>query len=110
MWTAEQTETHLFADAHLRQIVDVTFREVARRIREKVHTTELDIQDFIWNQYEERDMTSSHRPIVAVNAHSADPHYQPDREHNLPMNEGDFLLIDIWAKKKVVHSVYDDIT
>jgi len=26
------------------------------------------------------------------------------------MNEGDFLLIDIWAKKKVVHSVYDDIT
>ena len=66
MWTAEQTETHLFADAHLRQIVDVTFREVARRIREKVHTTELDIQDFIWNQYEERDMTSSHRPIVAA--------------------------------------------
>jgi len=25
------------------------------------------------------------------------------------MNEGDFLLIDIWVKKRVAHSVYDDI-
>jgi Xaa-Pro aminopeptidase len=55
-------------------------------------------------------MTSSHRPIVAINSHSADPHYQPDIEHNRSMNEGDFLLIDIWAKKRVAHSVYDDIT
>jgi len=110
VWTSAQVDTHLFAAGHMRQIVDVTFREVARRIREKVHTTELDIQDFIWNQYEERNMTSSHRPIVAINSHSADPHYQPDREHNLTMNEGDFLLIDIWAKKKIAHSVYDDIT
>src|SRR6185295_3566484 len=110
VWTAEQIETHLYAAGHMREIVDVTFREVARRIREKVPTTELDIQEFIWNQYETRDMTSSHRPIVALNAHSADPHYQPDLDHNLPMNEGDFLLIDIWAKKRTSHSVYDDIT
>jgi Xaa-Pro aminopeptidase len=110
VWTAEQVETHLYAAGHMRKIVDVTFGEVARRIREKIPTTELDIQEFIWNQYEERDMTSSHRPIVAINSHSADPHYQPDREHNQSMNEGDFLLIDIWAKKRVAHSVYDDIT
>jgi hypothetical protein len=56
-----------------------------------------------------RELASSHRPIVAVNAHSADPHYQPDRDRNLPMPEGDFLLLDIWAKQKLPHSVYDDI-
>ena len=110
VWTAEQVESHLYAAGHMREIVDVTFREVARRIRDKVHATELDIQEFIWKQYEVRDLTSSHRPIVAINAHSADPHYQPDVERNLPMNEGDFLLIDIWAKKRIAHSVYDDIT
>jgi Xaa-Pro dipeptidase len=110
VWTSEQLETHLYAAGHMRQIVDETFREVGRRITEKVPTTELDIQDFIWNQYESRDLTSSHRPIVAINAHSADPHYQPDFERNLTMNPGDFLLIDIWSKKRVPHSVYDDIT
>jgi Xaa-Pro aminopeptidase len=110
VWTAEQVQSHLYAAGHMRDIVDVTFREVGRRIRESVPTTELDIQEFIWRQYEARDLASSHRPIVAINAHSADPHYQPDPEHNLPMREGDFLLIDIWAKKRIPHSVYDDIT
>jgi Xaa-Pro aminopeptidase len=70
----------------------------------------LDIQEFIWQEYAARQLTSSHRPIVAVNEHSADPHYQPDVERNLAMREGDFLLIDIWAKRKTPHSVYDDIT
>jgi Xaa-Pro dipeptidase len=110
VWTAQQLETHLYAAKHMREIVDVAFREVARRIREKVPTTELDIQEFIWRQYESRGLISSHRPIVAINAHSADPHYQPDVEHNLPMHSGDFLLLDIWAKRNVPHSVYDDIT
>jgi len=110
VWTPAQLETHLFAARHLREIVDATFKEVARRIRDKVPTTELDIQDFIWKEYEARDLMSSHRPIVAINEHSADPHYQPDIERNLPMHEGDFLLIDIWAKRRVPHSVYDDIT
>src|SRR5215470_15700168 len=50
VWTAEQVETHLYAAGHMRKIVDVTFGEVARRIRNKVPTTELDIQEFIWNQ------------------------------------------------------------
>jgi len=110
VWTPAQFETHLYAARHMREIVDVTFKEVARRIRERVPTTELDIQDFIWRQYEARDLTSSHRPIVAVNGHSADPHYMPDAERNLPVREGDFLLIDIWSKRRVPHAVYDDIT
>jgi Xaa-Pro dipeptidase len=110
VWTPEQLETHLYAARHLREIVDFAFAEVARRTREHVPTTELDIQDFIWSEFESRGLSSSHRPIVGVNAHSADPHYQPDRERNLPMAEGDFLLLDIWAKQKLSHSVYDDIT
>jgi Xaa-Pro dipeptidase len=110
VWTPAQLDTHLFAARHLREIVDVTFKEVARRIRDNTPTTELDIQDFIWREYEGRDLTSSHRPIVAINEHSADPHYQPDVEHNLPMREGDFLLLDIWAKRRTPHAVYDDIT
>src|SRR6059036_1517254 len=69
VWTSAQLETHLYAARHMREIVDVTFQEVARRIRENAPATELDIQEFIWREYEARDLTSSHRPIVAVNEH-----------------------------------------
>jgi Xaa-Pro aminopeptidase len=110
VWTQDQLDTHLYAARHMRAIVDVTFKEVARRIRENVATTELDIQELIWQEYAARQLMSSHRPIVAINEHSADPHYQPDAERNLPMHDGDFLLIDIWAKRRTPHSVYDDIT
>jgi Xaa-Pro aminopeptidase len=47
---------------------------------------------------------------VAVNAHSADPHYLPDAARNAPIGAGDFLLLDIWAKRRTPHAVYDDIT
>ena len=52
----------------------------------------------------------SRRPIVGVNAHSADPHYQPGPDASSPIRKGDFLLIDLWAKEKAPASVYADIT
>ncbi len=109
-WSAEQLDSHLYAAKHMREIVDVAFGEVGRRIRERVPVTELDIQDFIWQEFERRDLMAGHRPIVAINEHSADPHYSPDAEHNLVMKEGDFLLIDMWSKRRRPHAVYDDIT
>ena len=61
-------------------------------------------------EYERRDLTAGHPPIVAINAHSADPHYAPSLDDNLPMRKGDFLLVDMWSKRKLPHAVYDDIT
>ena len=54
-------------------------------------------------------MTSS-PPIVAVNAHSADPHYGPSSEGAAPIRAGDLVLIDLWAKQAVPGAVYADIT
>lgn len=110
VWSDEQLETHLYAAKHMREIVEVIAREVGRRIRENVPATELEIQDFIWKEFERRDLTAGHPPIVAINAHSADPHYTPGPENNLSMNKGDFLLVDMWSKRRVPHAVYDDIT
>jgi len=45
-----------------------------------------------------------------VNAHSADPHYHPTVEESLPIRLGDFILLDLWCKQKIEHSVYADIT
>lgn len=110
VWSAEQLESHLYAAKHMREIVDAIVREVGRRVRDNVTVNEVGIQDFILKEYERRDLTAGHPPIVAINAHSADPHYAPNLEDNLPMRKGDFLLVDMWSKRRLPHAVYDDIT
>jgi Xaa-Pro aminopeptidase len=45
-----------------------------------------------------------------VNANSGDPHYALHRETSKPIREGDFVLLDVWAKKNTPGAVYYDIT
>jgi len=45
-----------------------------------------------------------------VNANSGNPHYEPRADHPAPIREGDFVLLDIWAKKNTPGAVYYDIT
>jgi len=47
---------------------------------------------------------------VSVNAHSGDPHYEPTAATSAPIRQGDFVLLDIWAKRVEPDSVYYDIT
>ncbi len=110
VWSEEQLESHLYAAHHLREIVDVAFSEVGRRVGDAGETDEYAIQEFIWQQFRSRGLISSDRPIVAVNAHSADPHYAPAEGRTAPIRAGDFLLLDIWAKRPDPGSVYADIT
>lgn len=110
VWSAEQLESHLYAARHLREIVDVAFAEVGRRVGAAGQTDEYAIQEFIWQEFRSRGLVSSDRPIVAVNAHSADPHYAPAEDRSAPIRTGDFLLLDIWAKRPAPGSVYADIT
>jgi Xaa-Pro dipeptidase len=110
VWSDDQLETHLYAAKHMREIVDEIVKEVRRRVLDNASVNEVQIQQFILNEYERRDLTAGHPPIVAINAHSADPHYAPNLEDNLPMKRGDFLLVDMWSKRRLPHAVYDDIT
>ena len=49
-------------------------------------------------------------PIVAVNEHSADPHYGPTAKHDRAIRRGDFILLDLWAKESAPDSIYADFT
>ncbi len=110
VWNDEQIESHMYAARNMREIVDAIVNEVGRRIRDNVKATEVEIQEFIVREFDRRDLTAGHPPIVAINEHSADPHYAPHIDHNLVMKKGDFLLVDMWAKRRRPHAVYDDIT
>jgi Xaa-Pro aminopeptidase len=55
-------------------------------------------------------LTTDHPPIVGVGPHSGDPHYAPTPETNSAIREGDFVLIDLWAKLNKPRSIYSDLT
>lgn len=109
-WSEEQLAGHRRACTHLHGIVHEAFPRVAEALRRGDRLDEYTVQRFILESFERLGLWSEADPIVGVNAHSADPHYQPGPDASSPIRQGDFLLIDLWAKEKAPGSVYADIT
>jgi Xaa-Pro dipeptidase len=108
VWDAAQFASHCRAARAVRSIVDAAFAEIARRLRSGGRCEEGALQQFILEQFAARGLVTRHPPIVAVGAHSADPHYQPPASGGAPIRAEDFVLIDLWAKEP--GGVYADIT
>lgn len=110
VWTDEQLESHRYAAAALRNIVDEAFAQVASSIAKGCELTEYGLQQFILSRIHDAGMTTSSAPIAAVGAHSADPHYGPVESGSSTVTRDNLVLIDLWAKRKAPGSVYGDIT
>jgi Xaa-Pro aminopeptidase len=109
-WTPEQLEGHRRAAAALLRIKDETFDYVAFALRSGATLTEYSVQQWMMQRIDEAGLVVDHAPLVAVNAHSADPHYLPTAQHRAAIEPGDFLLLDLWAKGQKPDAVYADIT
>ena len=109
-WTDRQLESHQYAAAALRRIVDETFSHVHEAITQGRCLTEYGVQQFILARIGDAGMVTSSAPIAAVNAHSADPHYGPPATGSAEVTRDALLLIDLWAKRAEAGSVYADIT
>jgi len=110
-WSEKQLATHIEAVEALRKIVFEGFAEIKRRMETGIATNEYQIQQFIVQGYERYGMVSDSPPIVAVNGNAGNPHYQPSVDIYKPIEKGDFVLFDIWAKLKTpADAVYADIT
>jgi Xaa-Pro dipeptidase len=108
-WTEEQIHTHFAARGSVDAITAAAFKEIGDRVRSG-GTNEFEMQQWILEAFRRENLITSDAPVVAVNANSGNPHYGPDREHSLPIRRGDFVLLDIWAKKDAPNAVYYDIT
>lgn len=100
----EGIKSHLEASQIVDKIVDEAFSFV-----QKTHPFEKDVSNFILRRFEEEGCMTEHAPIVAKGANSANPHYEIKGKGD-KINKGDFVLIDLWCKKKGSDSVYADIT
>jgi len=108
--SAAQMGGHRRAGAALGVVVDQTFAEIARRGAAGASATEYSIQQFMLERIQRAGLITREPPIVAVNAHSADPHFGTAEQNSAPIVSGDFVLLDLWAREPGADAVYADIT
>lgn len=108
VWAPDDYASHQRAAAHIRTTVAAAFEEIGRRLRAHQECREAEIQRFILDRFAAGGLVTHHPPIVAVGAHSADPHYQPPAQGSAVIATDALVLIDLWAKEP--DGVYADIT
>jgi Xaa-Pro dipeptidase len=110
VWSSWQLASHCRGAAAVLEVKDAAFAHVQERLTAGKPVTEVGVQDFIMAQFAARGMVTDDPPIVAVNAHAADPHYGPRRDADTPICPGDLLLIDQFAREDAPDAIYADIT
>ncbi len=109
-WNSQQLAMHQEASRHLMEILFATLGEVGEAVRGKKRLTEYAIQQAMLEKFKQAHLTSTIPPIIAVNENSGNPHHEPAAEPSTEIREGDFLLVDFWAKMDRAESVYADYT
>jgi Xaa-Pro aminopeptidase len=107
--TDQQIKTHYEARDLIDAITAEAFKEIGRRVRNG-GTTEHQMQQWFMEAFARENLVTDDPPVVAVNSNSGNPHYGPAAENSSPIREGDFVLLDVWAKKNTPDAVYYDIT
>jgi Xaa-Pro aminopeptidase len=109
--TEEQVASHGVAQRAIDAILAEGWLEIGRRLRSGAGAySEFDHVQWLSEAMRREGLVWDDGPNVSVNAHCSDSHYEPTAERSAPIREGDFLLIDIWAKSTQPGSIYYDIT
>jgi Xaa-Pro aminopeptidase len=110
-WTDEQWRLHQEATRLTLAAFEKAWRFIAAGVREKREIRETTIQRVILDHFAENGLITDHPPIVGVGPHSGDPHFAPrEGPADSLLREGDFVLIDLWAKFAQPQAVYSDLT
>jgi Xaa-Pro aminopeptidase len=112
--TEEQIASHGVAQRAIDTILAEGWQQIRRRLRPADGPpgvyTEFDHVQWLSEAMQREGLVWDNGPNVSVNANSSDSHYEPTAEHTAPIREGDFLLIDIWARLVEPGSIFYDIT
>ena len=106
-----QIASHRRAAVHCLAVKDLAFDLIRQRLAANEPVSELEVQQAIVDYFEANNLDCDHPPIVAVNAHAANPHYAPSAQTPTSIRPGDMVLIDLWARERNTPlDCYADIT
>jgi Xaa-Pro aminopeptidase len=98
-WDASDLASHQRAALALERAKDGLLAAIREKLAAGVTWTEFDAQQHLARLMESEGLEYDHPPIVAVGPHAGDPHYAPAPEVALPIQPGDLLLTDLWARE-----------
>ena len=105
-----QLASHERAAVTLRSLIDEVFAELVRAVTRKEPLSERQVLEFLEGRLRDEGLIFDHSPIVAVNEHAADPHFEVPRNGSAEIREGDLLLVDVWAREPATGGIFADIT
>ena len=109
-WSPAHVESHQRAAAAIAQVARDAITVAGKRARGGAPMAEHELQRWILDRFAEQKLFSDHGPIVAAGANAANPHYEPSATTPRPVQRGEILLIDLWARERTEHGVYADQT
>ena len=107
-WNDEALRSHVIAAEKLGLIVQEAFRYIGRSLPSG--PTEHQVAELIRQRFVEEGMEVSDGPVVAVNEHASDPHFEPFAHSSSVIKEGDWVLIDLWSRLVGPDNMFADIT
>ena len=110
VWDEDQWRMHQEASKITNRAFDVAWSLIAASVREQGGIEESAVQQAILDHFEKHNATTYSSPIVARAEHSGRPHYETGSGTNCRIQEGDLVLIDLWAKLDQPRSIYSDLT
>lgn len=110
VWSEENYTSHKYAAENVLETKDMAFKFIGDKLRSGEFVNEYMVQQFIMDEFERRNMYAADPAIVGVKQNSSNSHYEPKKECSAPIEKGDLVLIDMWAREKCDDSVYADIT
>ncbi len=109
-WSLQACKAHEKACAEVTRIKDGAFQLIRDHLAQGKAVNEYMVQQHIVARFAEAGLEATEPPIVAVNAHSGDPHFSPSADDSSPINKGDWVLIDLWARQPGDENIFCDIT
>jgi Xaa-Pro dipeptidase len=110
VWDKTKYDDHVYAAKVLSDTAQSIWDWISKKLKQGAAINEFVVQQRILQLIEEHGCFTDEPPIVAVNAHSADPHYLPNAKIFDAIKPGDFVLIDLYCKKNSPGAPFADIT
>ena len=109
-WSPAHVESHRRAATAIAQVARDAITVAGKRARGGAPLAEHELARWILDRFAEAKLFCDHGPIVAAGANAANPHYEPSASSPTPIQPGDILLVDLWAREQTDTGVYADQT
>jgi Xaa-Pro dipeptidase len=110
VWSEAAVREHMLVQEETTRIMKGAFGVIREKHAAGADVNEYQVQQWIMSRFDAAKLETPDGPIVAVNAHAGNPHFEVSATSPAPIKRGDWILIDLWARRPGDENIFSDIT